>query len=219
MDALTLSRWDTVREVLAEQADYIECLEVKHPWYKPLWKKTISVLLAAVVLISLVAWAVDSYHGKLDEAKDAGRSEAAAEQAAADQEAERKAQEEQAREDLEDLIEQQTKAELQLLFGHRNFITKYNYTEADIKTIVYSTLNRADARGQDLIEVIFEEGQYTATSRHNDTLSDYYDLVKSMITAWHNGELPAHDTAFQYLETTPYGAFLHKGYGNERWHA
>ena len=134
-------------------------------------------------------------------------------------EAQRKAAEARRQEELAEQIDRESDAVAQMLFGIRNFQTKYGYSEADLTTYVRSAFNRADARDEELLTVIFAEGQYIAASSHNDIRPEYKELALRLVKEWHEEDYSPCDTAYQYAELTPYGIYLRKGYGEDRWHA
>lgn len=202
-----------LREVLHEQAERTAWLAHKYPWVDILRNWVVVGLLTFALIYSGILWAVHTYNGKITEAREAGKFEAVTQAASEkeDEEARKKAE-------FERIVDLESDAVAQMFFGSRNFEALYHYTAKDLETYAQSAFNRSDARGQDLIEVIFEDGQYMACSRHNDITPEYKALAKGLVEAWHNGELSC-DTAFQYAELTPYGIYLKKSYGDERWHA
>lgn len=202
-----------IREVLQEQAERTAWLEHKYPWVEILRNWVCVILLAFALIYSGIYWAVNTYNDKLTEAKEVGKTEAVAEATLQKEDEEAKKKEE-----LEKQIDAESDAVAQMLFGIRNFQAKYNYTEADLTTYVRSAFNRADARDEDLLTVIFAEGQYIAVSSRNDIKPEYKELALRLVKEWHEEDYSPCDTAFQYAELTPYGIYLRKGYGEDRWH-
>lgn len=213
-----LSIWS---EVFSEQAERESILEFRHRWVPDVYRILLKAL-CILTLVCLAGWGVktgiDRHNANLVQR---GRDQVAAEQAAAasSAEAQRLAEEARQREELQALIEQETDAVARLFYGIRNFRAKYSYTDLDLTTYFRAAANRAAARGQDLITVIFEENQFLACSPHNTLDPELQALARPLVEALHNGTLPACDTAYQYAELTPYGIYLVKGYGEERWHA
>ena len=200
-------------DVFNEQAERTHWLERKFPWYEILWNWTLALLLVVLMVATIIYGIQKTIDNKAEEKTATAMAELSATwQADADAEEQRK------KEEYERMIDLQSNAVAQMLFGSRNFQTLYSYTVKDLETYVQSAFNRADAREQDLVDVIFQEGQYIACSRHNDITAEYKELARRLVEAWHNGELKC-DTAFQYAELTPYGIFLRKSYGDERWHS
>lgn len=198
-------------EVFTERAERTRWLEQKHPWVEILHNWAIAILLAVMLIGAIVYGIKVEIENKADEKTATAMAELTA---TADAEAE----EARKREEYERMIELESGGLAQLFFGIRNFQSLYGYTVEDLKTYAQSAFNRSTARDQDLLEVIFEDGQYTACSRHNDITTEFKELGRQLVEAWHNGELKC-DTAFQYAELTPYGIYLRKSYGDERWHS
>ena len=200
-----------IMEIIQDRAEQEEWLLQKHPWYPILMNWFGAILIVILCIASIVYWIQGGTVKKGEKMVAEARAtwEEAQAKAADAAEAERIRAEQ---------IDRESDAVARLFFGIRNFQSLYGYSVEDLKTYAQSAFNRADARGQDLLAVIFEEGQYTACSRHNDITTEFKELGRQLAEAWHNGELKC-DTAFQYAELTPYGIYLRKGYGEERWHA
>ena len=200
-----------IMEIFQERAEQEEWLLQKHPWYPILMNWFGAILIVILCIASIVYWIQGSTVKKGEKM--------VAEAMATWEEAQAKAADAAETERIRaEQIDRESDALARLFFGIRNFQSLYGYSVEDLKTYAQSAFNRADARGQDLLAVIFEEGQYTACSRHNDITTEFKELGRQLAEAWHNGELKC-DTAFQYAELTPYGIYLRKGYGEERWHA
>ena len=215
-NAVTQTRWETLLEVFAERAEAEREMRWRCPGFDLVYNWIVGIA-ALAVLIGLCVWGAQIGIERRDEKiREAGRAEVYAQQAAAEQAT--ADEESKAAEALAVQIDRESDALARLFFGIRNFQSLYGYSVEDLKTYAQSAFNRADARGQDLLAVIFEEGQYTACSRHNDITTEFKELGRQLAEAWHNGELKC-DTAFQYAELTPYGIYLRKGYGEDRWHA
>lgn len=200
-----------IMEIIQDRAEQEEWLLQKHPWYPILMNWFGAILIVILCIASIVYWIQGSTVKKGEKM--------VAEAMATWEEAQAKAADAAETERIRaEQIDRESDALARLFFGIRNFQSLYGYSVEDLKTYAQSAFNRADARGQDLLAVIFEEGQYTACSRHNDITTEFKELGRQLAEAWHNGELKC-DTAFQYAELTPYGIYLRKGYGEERWHA
>ena len=200
-----------IMEIIQDRAEQEEWLLQKHPWYPILMNWFGAILIVILCIASIVYWIQGSTVKKGEKM--------VAEAMATWEEAQAKAADAAETERIRaEQIDRESDALARLFFGIRNFQSLYGYSVEDLKTYAQSAFNRADARGQDLLAVIFEEGQYTACSRHNDITTEFKELGRQLAEAWHNGELKC-DTAFQYAELTPYGIYLRKGYGEDRWHA
>jgi len=211
------TRLQTLSAVFAERADQEQLLRWKHPGFDVIYNWVI-VLTVLALFWGFFWWGIQiRTDRKAEEMTAQARAAWEADQAvlakaeAEEQEAVRQAQ--------EFVINQEADAVAQLLFGIRNFQTKYGYSEKDLETYVRSAFNRAAARNQDLAAVIFEENQYIAASSHNDITPEYRELARRLVEEWHEEDYSPCDTAFQYAELTPYGIYLRRGYGEDRWHA
>ena len=212
------TRLSTLQEVLTERTEQERILRFRHPGFDVMY----NWFIAGVVMVLFWAflwWGNDiRTERKGLEMVATAQAEWEADHDNSAQQAEAAAEAERKRQELEELMDAQSDAGAQMFFGIRNIAALYNYTEEDLETYMQSAFNRSEARGQDLTDVIFEDGQYTACSPHNDITPEYKALARRLVEAWHNGDLIC-DTAFQYAELTPYGVYLRKGYGEERWRA
>ncbi len=211
------TRMQTLQSVFADRARREQLLRWKHPGFDVIYNWVIALIIM-VMFWGFFWWGIQiRTDRKAEEMTAQARAAWEADQAAL---AQSEADEQAAiREAQEFVVNQEADAVAQLLFGIRNFQTKYGYSEKDLETYVRSAFNRADARNQDLAAVIFEENQYIAASSHNDITPEYRELAKRLVQAWHEETDSPCDTAFQYAELTPYGIYLRKGYGEDRWHA
>ena len=208
-----LSTWKGVFE---DRADQERQLRWKHPGFDFCYNWIVAAAMLAVV-IGLIIWGVQVGLARRDERNmETGRQEIIARQLEAEQsaaaEAERQAQA------LEALKERLTEIVARAIWGIRNFIEKYHYSEQDIETYVWSAFNRADARGQDLSEVFGEEGQYIAYSEKNTITPEYREMARRFVDKWLDEERPC-DPSYQYAELLPQGIFLFITESGRRWHA
>ena len=201
-----------IMEIFQERAEQEEWLLQKHPWYPILMNWFGAILIVILCIASIVYWIQGSTVKKGEKM--------VAEAMATWEEAQAKAADAAETERIRaEQIDRESDAVAQMLFGIRNFQTKYGYSEADLTTYVRSAFNRADARDEELLTVIFAEGQYIAASTHNDIRPEYKELALRLVKEWHEEDYSPCDTAYQYAELTPYGIYLRKGYGEDRWHA
>ena len=208
-----LSTW---KEVFEDRAEQERLLRWKHPGYDFIYNWLVAAVMLAVI-IGLIVWGIQIGLERRDERNmETGRQEIIARQLEAEQsaaaEAERQAQA------LEALKERLTEIVARAIWGIRNFIEKYHYSEADIETYIWSAFNRADARGQDLSEVFGEEGQYIAYSDKNTVLPEYREMARRFVDKWLDEERPC-DPSYQYAELLPQGIFLFITENGRRWHA
>lgn len=208
-----LSTW---KEVFEDRAEQERLLRWKHPGYDFIYNWLVAAVMLAVIL-GLIVWGIQVGLERRDERNmETGRQEIIARQLEAEQsaaaEAERQAQ----------ALEAKRAAYIDIvaraIYGIRNFIEKYHYSEADIETYIWSAYNRAVARGMDLAEVFAEEGQYIAYSSSNTILPEYREMAERIVDKLMSGEHPC-DTAYQYAELIPQGIFLFITENGRRWHA
>lgn len=208
-----LSTW---KEVFADRADQERQLRWKHPGFDFCYNWIVATAMLAVI-IGLIVWGIQVGLARRDERNmETGRQEIIARQLEAEQsaaaEAERQAQALEAkRAEYIDIV-------ARAIYGIRNFIEKYHYTEADIETYIWSAFNRAEARGMDLAEVFAEEGQYIAYSAHNTILPEFREMAERIVDKLMSGERPC-DPGYQYAELLPQGIFLFITENGRRWHA
>lgn len=208
-----LSTW---KEVFANRADQERLLRWKHPGYDFVYNWIVSAAMLAVI-IGLIVWGIQIGLARRDAiAMETGRQEIIARQLEAEQseavEAERQAQA------LEAKKTAYAESTARAIWGIRNFIEKYHYSEADIETYIWSAFNRADARGQDLSEVFCEEGQYIAYSEKNTITPEYREMARRFVDKWLDEERPC-DSSYQYAELLPQGVFLFAEQNGRRWRA
>ena len=208
-----LSTWN---EVFADRADQERQLRWKHPGYDFCYNWIVSAVMLAVI-IGLIVWGIQIGLARRDERNlETGRQEIIAQQLEAEQsagaEAERQAQA------LEAKKTAWTESTARAIWGIRNFVEKYHYSEQDIETYIWSAFNRADARGQDLSDVFGEEGQYIAYSDKNTITPEYREMARKFVDKWLDEDRPC-DPGYQYAELLPQGIFLFITENGRRWHA
>ena len=116
----------------------------------------------------------------------------------------------------------EAKAIARMFFGARNFIAKYGYTNEDLLTYARCPVNRAEASGRTIEEVLAEPGQFIAYSENNDLETEYYNLALQFVADLHDGKLPPCETKFKYAVFKDTGIWLVDDPGKpvpERWHA
>ena len=135
--------------------------------------------------------------------------------------AEAEAAERRAQDERQQISEAQAVA--RAIFGIRNFIEKYNYTNSDLETYARCIFDRVDARGKSVEEIVAEKGQFVAYSENNTLVKEYYDLALQFVQAWHNEDAaPCDYYKFQTAVLTEYGIYLVDDINKpvpEKWHA
>lgn len=221
METMTVSRWDTLREVLAEQAQTERTLRWKHKGFD-LWYNWAIAILVILMWVAIAKWGMD-IRAERKGAEMVATAQAAweAEQTAAAEQAEAEAL--AVRQSQEFVMKQEAEAMAKAFFGIRNFVEKYHYSEKDFETYARCMFNRADAGSGRLTEVIAQEGQFLAYSDNNTVLSEYYDMAYRFVQAWHEETSKPCDTSYQFAELTPSGIYLTNVFGADgyarRWQA
>ena len=208
-----LSTWN---EVFEDRADQERQLRWKHPGFDLRYNWLVAAAMLAVI-VGLIVWGIQVGLERRDERNmETGRQEIIAQQLETEQsaaaEAERQAQA------LEAKKTAWTESTARAIWGIRNFIEKYHYSEQDIETYIWSAFNRADARGQDLSEVFSEDGQYIAFSNKNTITPEYREMARKFVDKWLDEERPC-DPSYQYAELLPQGVFLFAEQNGRRWRA
>lgn len=214
------SRIATLKSVFADAREQEEFLRFRNPSFS-YWYNWLVLACVVALFVSFAIWGFDIHTRN---AYDAGQRDLYAamdaeheEMLAAAAEAERLAAEEDA-----ELQIREAKAIARAIFGIRNFIEKYHYTNEDVLTYARCITNRAEATGKSVEEVLAEEGQFIAYSEHNNLETDYYNLALQFVDDLHAGNLKPCDLKFRYAVLKGEGIWLVDDPGKdvpERWHA
>jgi len=193
----------------------------KHRWVGLFYNYLIAGLTVAL-FASFIKWAIDIKIDRQasDRAAAALANYQAEQQAAAEEEA--KAKELLARMDANQQIEE-AKTVAKAIYGIRNFIDKYSYSNDDIETYVWCMLNRADYSGDDLEHVISAAGQFLGYSDSNPIVKDYYEIALRLVKEWHENEVRPVASDYVFAELDDDGVWLRNQYKADgytrRWHA
>lgn len=214
------SRLAIWKKVFDEQEEYEEELLFRNPSV-PFWYNWIIAVTVLAMFVSFAIWGINirtqnAHDAGMKEVYDAMDAEHEAMMLAAEEEAKLKEQAEAG------LQIEEAKALARAIFGIRNFIEKYHYTIEDILTYARCVTNRAEATGKSIEEVLAEENQFIAYSKHNDIVKEYYDLMLKFVADWHSGNLPPCDIKFQNAVLKDTGIWLVDNINASvpnRWHA
>ena len=200
------SRLATLKSVLRERAAQEDLLASRHPWAPFVINWFVAGLMVVFLVASLV-WGLNirTENKAREMAETALASFQAEQQAAADA---KELELEQARLSEEYVQKQEAQAVARAIYGIRNFVEKYGYSNADLETYVRCMLNRADATGQSVIEVVSKKGQFLGYSDDNPLVQEYYDLALRLVADWHAETVKPCDSSYQFAELTPEGVFL-----------
>ena len=173
-----LSDGKTWKNVFDDQAKETHELEQKYPWYEILHRWIIALCIFGL-FISFIAWGINIYTERTAQAyADSVAAQKDAEHQAyiAQQEADRQA----AKQSLENLMKANAQVKAKLGYGSRNFIEKYNYSNADFMTLYQCVDNRLKNKmylGMTIDEIVFKEGQFIASYDTNPVRDYYFNLA------------------------------------------
>ena len=206
--------WETWKSVLHENAKQERELDQKYPWFE-LLHKYITVLCAIILSIALVFWGIQYYAdhvaenrvNEVTEQKDKEHQDYIDQQ-----EADRKAAEQA----LEKQMIANAKVKAKLGYGSRNFIEKYNYSDADFMTLYQCVDNRLKNSmyvNKTIEDIVFQEGQFIAAYDTNPSDNPYYyNLAMKSERLKHEREINdlPEPVGSDYIYTiyTPHGIFL-----------
>lgn len=213
-----------VKEYDAENREKIRYLDLKHPLVIPL-VRAFSILLGVMLVFSLIGWAINIRTNHIAEAYAAtaisdyqAEQDAIAADVAAKAEAERKS--------LDVIMNSWADDGAKAVYGIRNFIDKYGYSEADIRTYIRCMLDRMDltesmnGKTKDEVleyiknypgvfhSIVGQEAQFLAYSDNNPVLKEYKDPVLKEIKAYFEESAKPWDSSFRFAELNPDGIFL-----------
>ena len=217
------TKWDLLKDVFADRARDEEYMNFRNPWFNMMYNYLIAVLVI-LLTVSLIWWS-----GNVNKLHREEQAQAADERAR-QEELLRTAEEEAAAEaqrqkEIEEMIDRWAEAAAKMLYGIRNFIEKYNYSDKDLETYLRCAWNRYISNGKltDLEVIIFKEDQFLACYKTNPPLTEYKEFAKKLFTKWYSEEGLPCDPSYVYAELMPEGIFLTKTYGaspyERRYHA
>lgn len=217
------TKWDLLKEVFADRAREEEYMNFRNPWFNMAYNYLIAVLVI-LLAVSLIWWG-----GNVKKQYKVEQARAADERVRQEElmrSAEEKAEEEaQKQKEIEDMIERWAEAGAKMLYGIRNFIELYNYSDKDLETYLRCPWDRYLSNGKltDLEVIIFKEGQFLACYRTSPVLTEYKALCIELFTKWYNEGVLQCDPSYVYAELVPEGIFLTKTFGaspyERRYHA
>lgn len=194
------------QQIFTEREERERELTFRNPWVPIFYNWVIGVLLIALTIAAII-WAADIYTSRIADNKAAA--------AIASYQAEQEAQELARAQELaaiqaseESIRAREATAAAKALYGVRNFIEKYGYSDRDLLTYLRCMFNRAEATGEDLETVISREGQFLGYSENNPVIDDYYKLALTAVEEWHGETTKPCDSSYQFAELTPAGIWL-----------
>ena len=210
-------------EVFKEREEHEHLLQWRYPWFNISFNYFLGFLVV-LLTVSFIWWGgnVNKQH-KVEQARAADEK---ARQEELMKSAEERAEEEAKKQkEIEDMIERWAEAGAKMLYGIKNFIELYNYSDKDLETYLRCPWDRYLSNGKltDLEVIIFKEGQFLACYRTSPVLTEYKALCLELFTKWYNEEGLQCDPSYVYAELVPEGIFLTKTFGagpyERRYHA
>lgn len=197
------------KNVFVENAKREHDLEQKYPWFEILYRWTIALLIF-LLCVSFVVWGINIHTRRTAQAyADSVAAQKDAEHQAfiAQQEADKLA----AEQSLENLMKANAQVKAKLGYGSRNFIEKYNYSDADFMTLyqcIDNRLKNSMYAGMTIDEIAFQEGQFIASFDTNPVQDYYFNLAMKSERLKQNQVSDPVGTDYVYTIYTPHGIFL-----------
>lgn len=211
------------REVEAERQRQLSYMNFRHPRFRSAYRAVL-ILTVFALTCSLYGWALDIWAQRR-----ADRQEAAALALYRQQEAERAEQDAralaEAKKSREAILDRWSDAGARQLYGIRNFIDKYHYSESDLITYLRCPFNRYlyGSELTDLETIIFSPDQFLACHETSPVLKEYKALALKCFSAWLDESGLTVDPSYRFAELTPSGIYLVDEFNADgyvrRWHA
>ena len=112
-----------------------------------------------------------------------------------------------------------------LLYGIRNFVDKYGYTERDLNTLLRCVFNRVENAKypSSVQEVIRQKDQWIGYSDTNPVIDGYYRIALAAVEAWHEESTKPCSNDYEWAEFREDGIWLRNKYEADgyqiRWRA
>lgn len=198
----------TLKEVFDDFQNEERVLTWRFPWFNMIYNYVIAFVVF-LLIVSLTIWGLNVRTERKAEALTAEALAAwqSEQEAAAQAEAEELAA---VRQTQEFILDQEATVMAKLIYGIRNFIDKYGYSDADIETYLRCVTNRYEAgNGINSIEaIVSRDGQFLGYSESNPVLDDYYRIAHSFLERWHSESTKPCDLSYQFAELTSSGIWL-----------
>lgn len=213
----------TAKAVLDEYEEKEHLLQWRYPWFNVAYNYVIAMLLVGL-FFSFGIWAIDVHIQRQSESMTATAlaSYQAEERAKADEIAH---QQELYAQSEEAVTQKMATALAKVFYGVDKFREKYNYSDADFRTLARCVFNRCENPGysDDFYEVINQKDQWVGYYDSNPVLDEYYNLALTSIREWRSETVKPVSNYYLWAEFTPNGIFLKNdfradGYAR-RWRA
>lgn len=201
--------WKVWKATIERQAKETRELGKKYPWF-PIMYNWLIVFCIIALFVSFGIWGINIHTERTAIAyADSVAAQKDAEHQAflAQQEADRKAEEQS----IENLMKANAKVKAKLAYGSRNFIEKYNYSDADFMTLyqcIDNRLKNSMYTGMTIDEIAFQEGQFIASFDTNPVQDYYFNLAMKSERLKQNQVSDPVGTDYVYTIYTPHGIFL-----------
>lgn len=213
----------TAKAVLDEYEEKEHLLQWRYPWFNVVYNYVIVMLLIGL-FISFGIWGVDVHIQR--ESESAAATALASYQAEERAKADEIAHQHKLYEQSEKVVTQKMATELaKLFFGADKFREKYNYSDADFRTLARCVFNRVENPGysNDIYDVINQKDQWVGYYDTNPVLDEYFNLALTSIREWRSETVKPVSNDYLWAEFTPNGIFLKNdfradGYAR-RWRA
>ncbi len=202
------SRAETMREVVEEHEQKIALLNFRYPWFNVVFNYVI-VIAAVLLFVAFCAWGVQIRINRQAETLMAtAMAEYQATQDAAEKE--RLAAIVAEQQSFEAMVRREATEAAKAIYGIRNFIDKYGYSEKDLKTYVRCMCDRMDfgVGASSLEEVIAQPAQFLGYSEQNPVIDEYYKVAKEEIETWHTETSRPWDSSYRFAELKEDGIWL-----------
>lgn len=207
------SREETMRQVIDEHEKKIAILNFKYPWFNVVFNYVI-VIVIILLFAAFCAWGVQiRINHKAEDMLATAMAEYQATQDAAEKE--RLAVVIAEQQSYEATIKREATEAAKAIYGIRNFIEKYGYSEKDLKTYVRCMCDRMDfgVGAASLEEVIAQPAQFLGYSEQNPVIDEYYQIAKEEIEAWHTETSRPWDSSYRFAELKEDGIWLTSIFG------
>lgn len=202
-----------LRQILADQRDHERELMSKYPWVNMVYNWIVAALLVTLAVM-LIVWGVDVRTQKRADEQTAIALASYQEEQRAQEEA-RLAELKAIENSAQAVMRKEAQDGAKALYGIRNFISKYGYNAADLKTYIRCIIDRVEF-GKSINSfhaIVAQESQFLGYSDNNPVLDEYYKIAYEEIEKWHNESSKPWDSSYRFAELTEHGIWLTSEFG------
>ena len=207
-DSKWRSRYETMCEVVKEHAQKERNMVFRHPWFNLVYNWVIVVCVLSL-FVSFGIWGVDI--------RTERKAAALTATAMADYQAEQRAVEMAKQQELaaiaaseETIMKNEASDISKILYGVKNFVEKYHYSDNDLMTLARCIFNRVEnkAYSSDLHEIVNQKDQWVGYYENNPVVDQYYKIAYKAVEEWHHEETKPITNDFVYAELRTDGIWL-----------